>query len=145
MNRSKASSQRLLVAGIGMLLALVWAAWPGATAAATDTKHAKSVLTVTEAQNGTDVDLASGQMLQVKLKSVAGTGYAWTLSGDPAPLKLTKTSTQRSKNTPGASQFSVFQLSANSSGLATVTFVYRRSWEYNVPPVRTFSVRVNVR
>ena len=40
---------------------------------------------------------------------------------------------------------SVFQLSANSAGLATLTFVYRRSWEYNVPPAKTFAIRVNVR
>jgi predicted secreted protein len=104
-----------------------------------------SIVTITDADNGRDIELTTGQTLEVKLKSIAGTGYAWTLSGDPAPLKLTKTSTQRSKKTPGAAQTSVFQLSANSAGLANVTFVYRRSWEYNIPPAKTFSVRVNVR
>ena len=29
--------------------------------------------------------------------------------------------------------------------MATLTLVYRRSWEYNVPPIKTFTVRVNVR
>ncbi len=113
-----------------------------------DAKEAASVLTVTEAENGKDVDLANGQILQVKLKAIAGTGYAWTLDGDPAPLKLTKSFSQRSKSTSGkagAPQMSVFQLQANSAGVATLTFVYRRSWEYNVAPAKTFSVRVNVR
>jgi predicted secreted protein len=45
----------------------------------------------------------------------------------------------------GAPQMSVFQFSAASAGLANLTLVYRRSWEYNTTPAKTFSVRVNVR
>ncbi len=118
------------------------------TLPAADAKNADSVVTVTEADNGKDVDLTTGQTLQVKLKSIPGTGYAWTLDGDPAPLKLTKSFSQRSKNTTGmagAPQMSVFQLSANSAGVATLTFIYRRAWEYDVAPAKTFSIRVNVR
>ncbi len=111
-----------------------------------DAKKAPAVVAVFEADNGKDIDLTAGQTLRIKLKTIAGTGYAWSLSGDPAPLKLTKTSTQRSKNQqPGAAQMSVFDLTASSAGLANVTFVYRRSWEYNVAPVKTFTIRVNVR
>jgi predicted secreted protein len=104
------------------------------------------VVNATEADNGKDVDMTSGQTLQVKLPSIAGTGYAWTVNGDPTPLKLTKQSTQRSKSAkPGAAQVSVFQFSASSPGIATLTMVYRRSWEYNVPPAKKFEVKVNVR
>ncbi|HZP23656.1 MAG TPA: protease inhibitor I42 family protein [Terriglobales bacterium] len=107
-----------------------------------------STVVVTDADNGKDIDLTSGQTLEVKLKSTAGTGYSWTVTGDPAPLKLTKTYTQHNKSASaraGASQSTVFQLNATSAGLSTLTLVYRRSWEYNVPPAKTFSVRVNVR
>src|SRR5689334_16798752 len=105
-----------------------------------------STVTITEAQNGGDVDLTPGQTLQVKLKVVSGTGYAWAVSGDPGPPKLMKTSTQRSKAAkPGAGQLAVFDFSAGSAGMSTLTMVYRRSWEYNVPPAKTFTVRVNVR
>jgi len=133
---------------IAVLLSLAGLASLSDTAVAqqaSDPAKTLPVVRVTEAENGKDIDIADGQTLQVKLKSIAGTGYAWTLSGDPAPLKLTKTSTQRGKNQPGAAQMSVFQLQANSAGMATVTFVYRRSWEYNVPPAKSFSIRVNVR
>lgn len=113
---------------------------------ASETKAADSVLTVTDADNGKNIDLASGQTLRVKLKTISGTGYAWTLSGDPAPLKLIKTHTENGKSQrPGAGHISVFDLTASSAGLANVTFVYRRSWEYNVSPARTFTIRVNVR
>jgi inhibitor of cysteine peptidase len=113
-----------------------------------NTKKSNSVVGVMEADNGKDIEVNSGQTLRVKLKVIPGTGYAWTLSGDPAPLKLTKSYTQQNNSTArrvGASQMSVFELSANAVGLANLTFVYRRSWEYNVPPAKTFSVRVNVR
>jgi predicted secreted protein len=104
------------------------------------------IVNVTEADNGKDVDMSSGQTLQVKLPSIAGTGYAWTVNGDPTPLKLTKQSTQRKKSAkPGAAQVSVLQFSASSPGIATLTMVYRRSWEYNVPPAKKFEVKVNVR
>lgn len=113
-----------------------------------DKKKSEAVVGVIEADNGKDIDLNAGQTLRIKLKTIAGTGYAWTLSGDPAPLKLTKTYTQKNNSSAsraGGPQMSVFDLSASSAGLANVTLVYRRSWEYNVPPARTFTIRVNVR
>jgi len=147
--KARPTTARLVVTrAVALLLTLVCLATveqaPATRLYASDAKY-DSLVNVTEAENGKDIDITHGQTLQVKLKSIAGTGYAWTLSGDPAPLKLTKTFTQRSKSTPGAVQMSVFQLAANSAGLANVTFVYRRSWEYDVPPAKTFSIRVNVR
>jgi len=115
---------------------------------AADAKNADSVVNVAEAENGENIDLTTAQTLQVKLKSISGTGYTWTLNGDPAPLKLTKSFSQRSKSTSGMAgtpHISVFQLKASSAGLSTLTFVYRRSWEYNVAPAKTFSIRVSVR
>lgn len=152
MRERKPSLRRFAGRTVVAVLALVCVTIVGCAAAATlrtaDANSAASVVNVTEAENGKEVDLGGGQVLQVKLKSIPGTGYAWTLDGDPAPLKLVKSFTQRKKSASGmagAPQMSVFQLKANSAGLATVTFVYRRSWEYNVPPAKTFSVRVNVR
>lgn len=113
---------------------------------AADTKKSGSVVGVFEADNGKDIDLTTGQTLRIKLKTIDGTGYVWAVSGDPAPLKLIKTSTQNNNSRrAGGSQMSVFELGASSAGLANVTLVYRRSWEYNVPPAKTFSIRVNVR
>ena len=105
-------------------------------------------VTVTGEDNGKDVDLATGVSLIVKLKSNPSTGYSWTVSGDPSPLRLEKSSyvkSSPSSKTVGASGMQVLRLSANSSGVATLTVIYRRSWEYNMPPARTFSLRVNIR
>lgn len=126
-------------------------AWVAAEARQTSSPSAKAsppAITVTGEDNGKDIDLITGGTLIVKLKSNPSTGYGWTVSGDPSPLRLEKSTyvknTQSSK-TVGAPGMQVLRLSASSAGMATLTVVYRRSWEYNVPPVKIFSLRVNVR
>ena len=107
-----------------------------------------TVTVLTDQDNGKDIDLTIGSTLLVKLKSNPSTGYNWTVVGEPSPLKLQKTSFRKgtTKGTSvGASGTAIFQLNASSAGLATLTLVYRRSWEYNVPPIKTFAVRVDVR
>ena len=101
-------------------------------------------VTITDAQNGKDVQVTSGQILIVKLAGNPSTGYSWGVSGDPAPLKLEKTSYENNTSTPGAPQTAVFQFTAASKGAATLVLLYRRAWEYNVQAVRTFRVNVRV-
>jgi len=119
------------------------------TSASTAPANASSpTVTLTDQDNGKDVDLTTGATLIVKLKSNPSTGYAWTVSGDPSPLRLEKTTyvkNSKSSKAVGAPGTQVLRFGVSSSGMATLTVVYRRSWEYNVPPAKTFSVRVNVR
>lgn len=117
-------------------------------AAASKAQPAVPNVVLTEQDNGRDVDLSVGTDLLVKLPSNPSTGYNWSIAGDPSPLKLEKASFRKSTTKAkvvGASGTAVFRLTANSSGLATLTLVYRRSWEYNIPPIKTFAVRVDVR
>ena len=112
------------------------------------TKVTTPAVTLTEADNGKDIDLTAGTTLLVKLKGNPSTGYSWTVAGDPAPLRLQKSSFAKKSGggqKVGASGTETLRLSASSAGMSTLTVVYRRSWEYNVPPAKTFSVRVNVR
>ena len=118
------------------------------SAAASSARNSPRVVTVSDQNNGKDIDLTSGESLVVKLASNRSTGYGWTVLGDPAPLKLEKTSYHKStKSSPatGAPGVQVFQFSTGSAGITTLNLVYRRSWEYNMPPAKTFSLRVNVR
>jgi inhibitor of cysteine peptidase len=110
-------------------------------------KTAASTVTLTDQDNGKDIDLAPDQTLVVKLASNPSTGYKWTVEGDPAPLKLQKQTYRKGTKSSamGAPGMEVFQFSAGSSGIANLKLNYHRSWEYNVPPVKTFSLRVNVR
>jgi inhibitor of cysteine peptidase len=112
------------------------------------TKASPPIITITDKDNGKDVDLTTGGTLIVKLTSNPSTGYAWAVSGDPSPLRLEKTSyvkNSQSAKIAGAPGMQVLRFAANASGMGTLTVLYRRSWEYNLPPAKTFSVRVNVR
>ncbi|HKD83790.1 MAG TPA: protease inhibitor I42 family protein [Terriglobales bacterium] len=118
------------------------------SSSAPSSKSSPTVVTVTDQNNGKDIDLTSGEELVVKLASNRSTGYGWTVSGDPAPLKLEKMSyhkSTKSSQITGAPGVQIFQFSAATAGIATLNLVYRRSWEYNMPPAKTFSLRVNVR
>ena len=118
-----------------------------ATAQTTAKKSsAANVVNVTETDNGKDIEMTTAQTLQVSLKATAGTGYAWTVLGDPGPLKLMKQSTHSVHGAkPGGAQMQVFLFSASSPGIANLALVYRRSWQYNTPPAQKFAVKVNVR
>jgi inhibitor of cysteine peptidase len=118
------------------------------SSAPADTSKKPPVVTVTDQNSGKDIDLTSGEILEVKLGSNRSTGYGWTVLGDPSPLKLEKMSYHKSTKSspvPGAPGIQIFRFSASTPGIATLNLVYRRSWEYNMPPAKTFTLRVNVR
>lgn len=123
----------------------------GARQAAGGSKQPKSAnasVTLSDKDNHGTVDLTTGELLIVQLPANPSTGYAWTVNGDPAPLKLVKHFHLRSKEESGmvgAPQTAVFEFKATSAGAATLTLLYRRSWEYNVPPAKIFTVLVKVR
>jgi inhibitor of cysteine peptidase len=130
------------------VIAICTASFGQQAASASKAQSASSNVLLTEQDNGKDIDLTIGSTLIVKLPGNPSTGYNWTIVGEPSPLKLQKTSFRKGAtkgSSVGASGTATFQLSANSSGLATLTLVYRRSWEYNVAPIKTFAVRVDVR
>jgi inhibitor of cysteine peptidase len=140
--------RRLLILVITVLTSVISMEATQTTPSVAAKKTSVPSVIVTEQSKGKDVDLTSGELLIVKLGSNRSTGYSWSVSGDPAPLKLEKMTYQRnSKLSPvvGAPGVQVFQFNAGSAGMTTLNIVYRRSWEYNVPPAKTFSVRVNVR
>jgi inhibitor of cysteine peptidase len=132
----------MLAIGLGLGSAAAQHATAGSNA------KAAPATTVTEQDNGRDIDLNAGDTLIVTLPSNPSTGYSWTVAGEPAPLKLQKSTFHKKtadSKVVGASGTSLLRFAATSSGIANLTLVYRRSWEYNAPPLKTFSVRVNVR
>jgi inhibitor of cysteine peptidase len=112
------------------------------------TKGASPIITVTDADNGKDIDLPAGDTLLVRLKSNPSTGYSWAIKGDPSPLRLAKSSTKKNTQTShgvGAPVTQEFRLTATSAGMASLTLEYRRPWEYTAGPARKFHLQVNAR
>ena len=134
---------------IGVSALLIFTMHGGAQEShSTAQKSPASVVTISDQDNGKDIDLPQGATLLVKLTSNPSTGYSWAVKGDPSPLKLEKTSTKKGKQSSkkvGAPGVQELRFVASSAGMASLTLEYRRPWEYNVAPAKTFSARVNVR
>lgn len=107
--------------------------------------------TVTNADNGSQVNLKVGDTLSVQLTSNPSTGFSWqVVSTDDKVLQavgepqfsLPAGSTAR----PGAPGTQTFTLNAVGKGQTALTLVYVRPWEKNVTPTppNTFTVQVTV-
>ena len=109
-------------------------------------KSPSSVIAIADQDDGKDIDLPARDTLVVRLESNPSTGYSWAIKGDPSPLKLVKSSTKKTGqngHAVGAPVTQEFRLTAVSAGIASLSLEYRRPWEHNVAPAKTFQVRVN--
>ncbi len=141
--------RRIFGFSISLYLALALsAAGQHSSSSGTAPKTLPPAATLTENDNGKDIDLTTSETLIVKLKSNPSTGYSWVVKGNPSPLRLEKSTYRKgggSAQKAGAPGVQVLRLSASTVGLATLNLEYRRPWEYNMPPAKTFTVRVDVR
>jgi inhibitor of cysteine peptidase len=100
--------------------------------------------------NGSQVQLASGQVLEVSLDSNPTTGFRWEVSeADGAVLTQVgevefREAPKESEEMVGVGGTETFRFSS-ATGKTTLTLVYRRSWEEGIDPLETFSVEVEVK
>jgi inhibitor of cysteine peptidase len=128
-----------------LLFSLMLVAQPPQSPGAQQTSTS-SVIAIADQDDGKDIDLPAGDTLVLRLTSNPSTGYSWAIKGDPSPLKLVKSSTKKTGqngHAVGAPVTQEFRLTAVSAGMASLTLEYRRPWEHNVTPAKTFQVRVN--
>jgi inhibitor of cysteine peptidase len=102
---------------------------------------------LTNVDNGKPVALKIGESLAITLNSNPSTGYSWQVStlkrailhqqGEPQY-------TPPAQPMPGAGGQHTFQFVAVGAGRATLTLVYKRSFEPNVAPAARFTVQVTV-
>jgi inhibitor of cysteine peptidase len=102
---------------------------------------------VTDKDDGKTVQMSVDQALFVRLPSNPTTGYSWTLTANPAPLALIKSdfAPDAAKNgVMGAGGTQILQFAAKDTGTATISLGYRRPWEKDTPPARTFTVTITI-
>ncbi len=107
-----------------------------------------SVMTLTEQDNGKTIELTKGATLIVKLSSNASTGYSWSVQSKSPLLKLLDSNYKEKKQlaqVAGAPGVQTFQWQATGAGNATLKLEYRRPWEKDEPPAKTFSVSLQIR
>lgn len=104
--------------------------------------------TVMDKDNNGQVQVPLGGMLVVRLDAILGTGYGWELATvnrevlEPSgPPTIEPTGTPQ----PGGVEKQVFRFRTLKAGSTSLELYYRRPWEKDVPPQKTFRLRVEAR
>jgi len=107
---------------------------------------AKTV-TLTEADAGKTIELQKGSQLVVTLDGNITTGFNWeALPPTPAVLKqLGEPETAPDSSALGAGGKISLKFQAVQTGRASLTLIYHRSFEKDVPPEKTFEVTILVK
>jgi predicted secreted protein len=104
------------------------------------------MVTVTSKDNGKEVQLSAGGIVQVELEQAGAAGYIWEIEGlDPQHFEVVKTATisQPPKGEiMGAPVLVGWSILAKKSGTSELRFIHYRPWEGKQSAIATFSVRV---
>ena len=97
--------------------------------------------------DGRRLTIPRGRILIVRLEANPSTGYSWSVVGEPAPLMFVSSeyeSDPQIQPRPGGSQIQVLRFKSDLVGTGELKLGYRRPWEKNVAPAKTFEIHVTV-
>ena len=104
-------------------------------------------VTATDKEDKGKVTVPKGGTLVVKLPITTGTGYTWEVAkNDTDRLKLAGKPTMEKpdKPVPGAKTTQVFRFEAAAAGTTELTLEYKRPFEKDKPPAKTYRLTVKV-
>ncbi len=103
------------------------------------------MLQLTEGANGREVTLAMGEMAELTLAENPTTGYQWELKAKAETVcKLVKDEFEPSGGPTGSGGIHRWRFKAVKPGSGEIELQYRRPWEKNAAPARTYRARVRV-
>ena len=106
-----------------------------------------ALLRLSEKDNGKQVHLRSGQSMDIVLFENATTGYQWQIVSIDKDIlvEAEKPDFEPASGLLGAGGKKTYHFKAASPGKTELRFAYRRPWEANVSPIKTFTVWITVR
>jgi inhibitor of cysteine peptidase len=108
-------------------------------------KGAWQMVQVDESHNGSEIDLRTGEPLEIRLSENPTTGFRWGLESNGAPACiLVEDVYETSSVTPGAGGNHRWRFQAAQIGEGRIRLGYRRSWEGQGAASRTFTLGVRV-
>jgi len=123
------------------LLLILWNATLGASHG-----FGNEMVTVTSQDNGKEVQVSAGGIVQVELEQAGAAGYVWEIDVlDPKHFDVVKTETisQPPKgDIIGAPVLVSWSFRAKKSGTSELRFVHYRPWEGKQSAIAAYSVRV---
>lgn len=106
---------------------------------------------LTDQDAGSEVSLAPGQTLEVRLESNPSTGFSWealevpgVLKGPGAPVHEAASGDEEVVGAAGIDVFT-FTAAEQDTGEGELILVYRRPWETGVEPEAEYTLSVTVR
>jgi len=117
---------------------------PGSQVVQADMKN----ITVTEKDNGSRFELNRGEVLTLRLESSPGTGYSWHIAKNDGnlmePMGEPTFETPERKLIVGGIEYMVFRFKALASGTNVLELHYKRGWEKEKEPLKTFLITVKI-
>jgi inhibitor of cysteine peptidase len=99
-----------------------------------------------ERANGREVEAKVNEELEISLPETSTAGYKWVTKGGAEPvLRLREETSQANGAGVGGSGHHLWHYQAAQAGTGTIEFEYRRPWDKNAEPERTFVLKVRVR
>ena len=107
----------------------------------------KPAVTVTDADNGTRVEIKSGDVLAVKLAAQLGTGFGWKVITENKNLALKGEPEQVSKNgqVPGGPDYQTFKFKAGEKGETILKLQYVEGWKKQAKPLKEYAITIIVK
>jgi inhibitor of cysteine peptidase len=104
--------------------------------------------TLTEKDSGKKIELKKGDLLSLKLEMTAGTGFTWVIAKNETAQLAPQgkpTVIPAKKGVVGGKATQVFQFKAAAEGTSDLELHYRRPFEKDKEPAKTFKVTVEVK
>ena len=101
---------------------------------------------LTAAAAGSTVNVRLGATLEISLEGNPTTGYTWELAPDVQELFVPEGEAEFKPDSTllGSGGLVTLRFKAVQEGAAELKLIYHRTFEPNVPPLRTFAVHVVV-
>jgi inhibitor of cysteine peptidase len=139
--------RHLRLVGLGLVLA--GAAWVVnstrmAMADEKDKDGKAKTVALTEQDSGSKVMLAAGDSLAVILEKQAGTAFSWIIAkNDKDQLRLDKSGESKADK-PGGKTLQLFVFQAQKTGTSELELQYKRPFDKDKAPAKTFKVTVQI-
>ena len=105
--------------------------------------------TLTENDNGKNLNLKVNDIITIKLESNMTTGYKWNLSNDTDSNIITLISSDyktvnAEETLIGGGGYETFNFKTKSKGSTAIILTYNRPWEKGKEPAKTYKINIVV-
>lgn len=110
--------------------------------------NAENKLELTQQDNGREITVKIGDIIQIELKSFGSAGYMWKFDNfNTNYLELLQEETKRTtkeRGITGAPVFKIWKLKAKKKGNITISLYYYRGWESKHNAKDSFTIQLTI-